>query len=136
MTLGEVEDSLCALIQRYATQNNITVKWEDTAGDIPAGQTVWLRVTLRVASSKQGSLSDNVGKRLWTTQGVLMVQVFAPSGSGATTGGTIAEGLVGVLRNYSDGSLWLRNVMSTRIGASGAFFQHNVTASFTCDDRG
>lgn len=136
MTPGEAEDSLCRVVQQFATAKGLTVKWEDVPGDIPGGQAMWLRVTVRVASSKQGSLSDNIGKRLWTTQGVLMVQVFAPTGSGTTTGGAVAEQLVELLRNYSDGSLWLRDVMSTKIGASGAFYQHNVTATFTCDDRG
>lgn len=95
----------------------------------------WARVTVTHGPRGQGSLADHEGKRRYTAVGLIIIQVFTPSGNGLS----ISDDLCKILEDALDGAVtpsgvWFRNVRSSEIGKSGPWFQTNVVAEFEYDE--
>ena len=107
--------------------------YSDVGGKIPTSEGVWARATIRHAVGSQSSLGG-IGSRKFTDKGTVIVQVFAPVGDGSTACYEAARLVQNAYRDARNPSVWFRDVRMNEIGASGAFEQINVLATFSYDD--
>jgi hypothetical protein len=91
----------------------------------------WIRPTIVGESGSQKSLGASPRFRRY---GVLIVQVFVPSGDGIDVALGHADALVAALEGQSLASgVVFESVSSQRIGRDGDFYQVNISAPFWWD---
>lgn len=102
----------------------------------PAGA-YWLRVTEQMVTESQTALAGGYGAKLYTSQGLIFAQVFAPANDppAYTRGRALAAMCRNTLRKREPRDLvWFRNAKIAPIGLSGAWYQFNVSATFQFDE--
>jgi len=99
----------------------------------PAASSAWARVTLRHVEADQRSLQAQ--DQLYENEGILIVQLFEPSGRGLALS-TLTTPMLQALRVTTTPSLvWFRRVTSAEQGISEHWYQTNVSAIFQYDTR-
>ena len=135
MTFDEARDVMVGVFySAWKTLGSLPIVWTDIPGDVPKGETVWARVTLRHATGGQASLAGEDGARRWKREGTLFVQVFAPVGDGSVKVYATAQAVSNAFQSARGLSVWFRNIRINEVGTSGAFEQINVLVDFTYDD--
>jgi hypothetical protein len=99
------------------------------------GNEAWARVSVRHEAGDQRSLGVT-GGRVFTRFGVVIVQIFVPSGKHGLVlvdrlGNVALSAFEG--KETSAGSVWFRNAAYREAGVDNGFFQANVTAEFQYD---
>ena len=115
------------------------VRWQgDDSGTKPDASAAWARITINHATAGQETLGT-VGNRCFERNGTVIIQVFAPLSRGE--GLTQAEALAMIAQNAFEGKtagpggeIWFRDVVINEIGPDAAWFQINVSATFTYDE--
>lgn len=114
------------------------VIYEDSDKQPPDGEDpplTWARVTVRHVFSAQSALSDDAGKRRYTRDGLVTIQLFTPFNEGLSNADTIASLLQGAFLGVSTpNGVWFRNVRTNEVGVDGPWFQTNVLADFRYDE--
>ena len=98
---------------------------------------VWARLRIQHETGRQTGLRNVNGAPLFGRAGTIIVQVFVPLGSGLKKAYDEAEIVLGAFegrRTPSD--VWFRNCRLQEVGASGNWYQINVYADMTYDQRG
>lgn len=134
MTREEARDALLGRV--LSLFENITpgfsVVYEDTSGKPTDPQ--WARVSVRHTSGNQATLSSPTGVRRYRRTGILVVELYTPSGKGTTlsdqTSTTIENGFLSW--STPDG-LWFRNVRTEEAGNEGQWYHANVIIEFEYD---
>lgn len=132
MTYIEARDEMFAVFQAVWSQLGYYAAYQDIPATPPSDQ-IWARVTLRHSTGGAASLTGALGKRRFTRNGTLYIQVFTPSGDGSTAGYTTSALLTDAYEK-AIGCVRYRNVRINEVGTSGAFDQINVMADFTYDE--
>lgn len=131
MTPEEAEDIILGIFK--TAWDPRPAVYDDDPGNIPTGEVVWARATIRHATGRQSSLAGAIGTRRFTDEGTVFVQVFAPVGDGSTACMAAAREVQNAYRDARS-RVWFRDVRLNEVGASGAFYQINVLATFSYDD--
>lgn len=128
-------DELTGLVRTALEAEGVVMRYEDRENDPPKTTTVnWARVTVRHNVRSQGSLSNEQGKRRFTSVGTLTTQIFAISGTGLSSADELSMVLLEALDGKRTASgVWLRNARMNEVGPSGHWFQVNVLADFMYD---
>lgn len=113
---------------------DVVAVWPDVPGDTPT-DTKWIRATVRHATGRQSSLSNEFGVRKFTKAGLLMVQCFAPVGDGELAARDLADVFVEKLETITNSPVWYRNIRLNEVGKDGPAVQVNVMAEFQYDDH-
>lgn len=108
-------------------------EYEDVPGHKPASDVTWARATVRHATGNQSSLGSDTGTRKFTDEGTVIIQVFSPVGDGSTASRAAAEVVLNAYRDARDPNVWFRDAKLNEVGSDGAFYQTNVTATFSYD---
>lgn len=97
----------------------------------PDGSLPWARVALRHVEAEQRTLQAQ--GQIWENEGILIVQLFEPSGRGLATD-TLSTPLMKALRAHiTPGVCWFRRVTRDEKGISEHWHQTNVNAIFEYD---
>lgn len=136
-TFSEARDYMLSVFKAaWDTTGNPAVyegvaRTPDTEGNIPDAP-VWARATIRHADGFQSSLTGplEVFKK-FENIGVVIVQVFARIGDGASAAYDAAQLVATAYRVSRNLPVWFRNVRINEIGTKGEFHQINVIADFT-----
>ena len=112
------------------------INYPNKVEKLPDGSAPWARVMVAPTKSEQRSISRP--GQIYTSEGVLIVQVFTPSGDGISS--TSATSLVKILLDslrgqQTQGGLFFMDVTAQPIGKSGAWFQTNVSCRWQYDER-
>jgi hypothetical protein len=107
--------------------------YTDVPGQVPTGEVVWARATIKHATGRQTSLGGPAGKK-YTDRGTVFVQVFAPVGDGSTACYAAAQEVRNAFRDANHPDVWFTNARLNEVGSAGGFDQINVTATFSYDD--
>lgn len=96
--------------------------------------TPWARVTIRTNLRKQRTLGG-VGSRIYTTQGILFVEVFTPTGDGNVTSYQIAESIRDEFErpNVASNHVWFRESRLTENGVEGLWSRTTVTSEWEAE---
>jgi hypothetical protein len=132
MTPEEAEDIILGIF-KTAWDPNPAV-YDDVPGNKPAGDVIWARATVKHATGRQSSLGNAGGKRRYTFEGTVTVQVFSPVGDGSTAGLDAAKVVLNAYEDARNPDVWFRDARLNEVGSSGAFDQINVLATFSYDD--
>lgn len=102
----------------------------------PDQGTTYARATVRHTVGGQRSLGQ-VGNRIFTHPGVIIIQCFGPVKSG--NGLTIAEGLANIAKDAFEGrsssSIWFQNCRINEVGSAvDGWYQVNAVADFSYDE--
>ncbi|HNQ99661.1 MAG TPA: phage tail terminator-like protein [Trueperaceae bacterium] len=100
-----------------------------------SGSECWVRATVQ-HNGEGGHTLGEPGTRLWTSTGIVMIQVFVPQDEGKVR----ALRLCKVARDAFQGAatpsgVWFRNVRIVHVGRSDPWYQMNVVAEFQYDER-
>lgn len=102
----------------------------------PTAEELWARVTVQHFVGAQVTLSGATGARRFRHNGLVTVQLFAPSGEGLETldaaATIVKQAFEGV--TTSPGRVLFRNVRVNEIGPDGQWFNVNVLADFEYDE--
>lgn len=104
------------------------VNYPNTAEKKPAGSLPWARVTLRHVEAEQETLQAQ--GQLYENEGILIIQLFEPSGRGLAQSTMTTPMLNGLRAKYTPGLVWFRRVTSSEQGISEHWHQTNVSAIF------
>lgn len=96
--------------------------------------TPWARITIRTNLRKQKTLGG-VGFRRYTTQGILFVEVFTPTGDGNVTSYSIAETIRDEFErpNVASNSVWTRESRLTENGVEGLWSRTTITTEWEAE---
>lgn len=108
-----------------------TIIYPNTGTPVPTvGTTTWARVMLQHVQGGQRSIpQENQHSR---QEGIVIIQVFEPSGRGLGAS-TVSDVLLRALRRAAVSSLFFKNATKEEIGISGPWFQVNISAQFDYD---
>ena len=95
----------------------------------------WARVNIVHGSGGQTALAGADGSRRFDRGGVLIAQIFVPTGEGAAR----SQQLQKLVSDAYEGQatprhIWFRNVRVNEVGPSDGWWQVNVIAEFTYDE--
>lgn len=113
----------------------VPLVFEDFDVDLSASTAPWARVTVRHATGRQASLSNEAGKRTFRREGTVFVQIFTPFGDGLS----LSDSLANIAARAFEGKetpfhVWFRNVRLNEIGRDGHWYNVNVLADYEYDE--
>lgn len=132
-TYAEARDEMNAQVTEAWLDANPTypIFYDDRPGSKPNTELPWARVTVRHNRGDQETLSNPIGQRLFSRDGLVIVQIFTPVGAGLRKSDTLAKVVSDALEGKTTPSgVWFRNVRLREIGPDGSFFQTNVIGEF------
>lgn len=138
-SLTDARDEMLALFKAAwdgaPASANVPVRYPDRKEDKPPSGAPWARVSVTHANSGQATLANHDGKRKFTRNGVITVQIFTPFGRGSND----ADALAKIAQDAFEGKatanqIWFRDVTVNEIGQDGEWNQTNVLATFTYDE--
>lgn len=139
-TIEQARDEIHALFHAAWDATQKTVIYDDIKGEIPktndpAGNPdAWARITVQHATSNQATLANHLGKRRFTRNGLVTVQIFTPLGTGLLVADQLYQIALDTFQGkVTPGNIWFRNARLQEIGAEGEWFQGNVSADFEYD---
>lgn len=97
----------------------------------PAASLSWARVMLRHVEAEQRTLQAQ--DQLYENEGIVIVQLFEPSGSGLAKSILTTPMLKALRAKSTPGLVWFRRVTSLEVGISEHWYQTNVSAIFQYD---
>lgn len=105
--------------------------FDDRKGQKPATDIPWARLTVQHNRGDQEALANAIGRRLFSRDGLVIVQIFTPAGEGLRTSDALAKVVSDALEGKATpNGVWFRNVRLREVGPDGAFHQVNVIAEF------
>lgn len=108
--------------------------FDDTAKQVPADGTVkWVRISVKHGNGTRTSLGKKDGKSKNTQSGSVFVEIFTPRDDGLADSDTISAAFAEVLRNFSDGDIWIADVSEVEMGEDGDWFRADIIADFSYD---
>jgi hypothetical protein len=110
--------------------------WDNVKGDPPATTIPYCRVSIKHVSSRQTTFGE-IGCRSFQRNGVVIVQLFTPTGEGSTQFDTLAKTISEAFEGVSTpNNLWFRRVSPPiEVGKSGEWYQTNISADFEYDQK-
>lgn len=94
---------------------------------IDAGATAWARISWKPNTRKQTAINGSVGNRLFTQTGIMIVEVYTPSGDGCKLDRTLTRLVERAFEGISTlNGLWFRNVGTNPGEADGTMWHSNV----------
>jgi hypothetical protein len=114
-----------------ATAPPVLYPHQDTGQEPALTAQPFARVFVTHATGEQRSLGA-AGGRVFTNEGIVFVQVFAPlvGGAGFDKAQRLAEVAKAAFEGVRTASVWFRAARFQEIGAEGPFYQINVAADF------
>lgn len=108
--------------------------YPNLAGDPPTDPAPWARVSISHSPGSQTLGDDTTGRR-YERYGLLLVQVFVPTGEGLPRALNLAKIITDAFEGATTPSgVWFRNVRVNEVGPDGSWYQVNVIAEFTYDE--
>lgn len=138
-TLPEAYDDIMSRIKAKLDTVSLPVSYPDTPVDdatqaaIDSGSLPWARVTFLPNLRSQTSLAGT-GNAKYTAKGVVMVEIYAPSGDG----GTLQRALTDLAETAYEGvstsnGVWYTNVRTEQPRPDGHWTHANVIAEWSYD---
>ena len=116
----------------------LAVKYPDMAAPtnpFPPATASWARVS--ISDEGEGRLPPLVGElgsRRYTTDGLLIVELYALSGDGRSAAQTLGQTVLAAFRGQKTaGGVWFRRARVNDIGADGAWYHVNAVVEFQYD---
>jgi len=111
------------------TNGNIVQEATDNNGN----PRPWVRFSIRPGAAQQQSLGAP-GSRRFRQTGVVICQIFVPTGQGDGSAHEIADDIAASLRGVTDSGVRLRATTPPQfVGPDGAWWQANSTTEFEFD---
>ena len=135
-TYDTANDEILAFFKTAWDTTGLLALYENVAGTKPPTQAAWARVTVRHGPGGQTALTGSLGTNRFDRTGLVTVQIFIPNGQGLSQGYSLGKVVTDAFEGKSTASaVWFRNVTPpNEIGASGEWFQLNVTIGFEYDE--
>lgn len=132
-------DTMQKLATKWAT-TGLPIKYSNIPLDaamqtaIDTGDTAWARVTYKPNLRDQTSLASS-GNAKYTAQGIVIVDIFTPTGDG----GTLARTLYSLVETAWEGvstpnGVWYRNVRTSDEGQDGHYWHTQTIAEWSYDE--
>ena len=137
LTLAEARDEMLGLVRDAAAGLDVYVVWENTAFERPEDDPVtpWIRAGVQHATRQQSSLAGSTGVRIYTSTGILTVEVNTPPNDGYELADELAETFRNAFEGVSTSNgVWFRNVRTSEVGLVGGWWRTDVLADFTYDE--
>lgn len=126
-------------LQMKAARPRVPIAWPNTRFDpatdfVAATHQAWARITMLGGEGRIAS-SGSPGTRRWRHVGLVVVQVFAPLGSGAAAALAVADDVATALQGVSVDGVTLQAASIRVIGtdAEGAWYQVNIETPYRYD---
>jgi hypothetical protein len=105
--------------------------------DLDASTDLWARLRIVHADGNQSTLVANEGHKRFERTGTVFVQMFSPRGKGLKGAYDEAETMLSAFEGKrTPNDVWFRRCRIEEIGESGSWYQINVVAEFTYEQRG
>lgn len=144
LTILAARDEMLALFQTawLADANSLAVPiiWEDVTDDPPFTDTAknpdpWVKITVNHSAGGQATLANDAGKSRFRRQGVIVVGVYTPFGTGRTKADTLAEIAMKAFEGKKTaGGVWFRAVRMNEGTRTGAWTVTQVFAEFQYEE--
>lgn len=140
MPYNSITEARDAMQSMFATAWNAqtppvpVLAYDDKPFTTPPGTHSWARVSIIHNKGIQATLGA-IGSRRFRKLGIIVVQIFSPSGGGLTVNDALVKIAIDTFegKNTKPDGVTFLNVRSQEIGTSGSWFQTNVTSQFEYD---
>jgi hypothetical protein len=113
---------------------SVSISWPDKPFTIP-DRTAWARAVLQHSNAGTQSLKGGLGKATYERQGVLIVQVFTPSGQGLSEAYDMCKLLADAFEGKaSPNGVWFRRARINEADKMGDYSQVNFIVEFSYDE--
>lgn len=134
-SFSEAQDQVIGVFSTaWATLSPVPpVHYPDRVPDepFPPKSGTWARVTMQDTEGDRVSLGRTARYR---TDGVLIIQLFAPGGTGRQTTRALAELVLAAFRGKrTAGGVWFHRERAQDVGADGHWWQTNVVIEYQYD---
>jgi hypothetical protein len=96
----------------------------------------WARACIDFDTQDTASIGGADGATLWRNQGMLKIQIFTASGTGAKLSDTLVQLLLAKFRGSkaADGEVWFQRIQQDQ-GPDGAWWMHCLYIQFVWHER-
>lgn len=135
LTYWEAVEEMNTMLYDAWSTTGYEMTWEAVGEDREETSDPWATAAIRHADALQDTLGG-VGNRSFRRVGVIIVQIFTPTGNGLQESYDLAKVVIDAFEGKaSPGGVWFRNVRLNEIGHEGHFMQTNVLVDFRYDER-
>lgn len=142
MTDTEARDEILAVLATAwaasGTTSSIPLSYVGDGASVPTDNDTtpaWARADVREVLSRDASLTGANGTKRYENRGLVVLQIFTPTGDGHATADAIKNVFKEAFRGTKTANgVWFRNVRVTPVGTSGAWYQHNGIAEYSYDE--
>lgn len=137
LTLAQARDDILTVFKTAWDTTSYPAMYDDVDGDdIPTDtSSPWARITVKHDKGQQTALCGADGSKRFTRTGVIIIQIFTPSGEGLSSSDTSVKIIQDAFEGKkSTNGVWFRDVDYKEIGPSGDYYQVNVIIQFEYDE--
>lgn len=139
-TAAEAYNDTMAKFKAQWDTTGLPCKYPDIVLDTPmqaaidTGLTAWARVTYLPNTRTQTSISGPT-KAKFTAEGVVIVQIFTPTGDGGVLARTLYTLVEKAFEQVATlNGVWYRNTRTNPVPGQGQWVQNNVTSEWSYDE--
>lgn len=112
------------------------VAYPNVTFDRPPDNSPWARVSVKHNTGAQATVGGSPGNRRFRRFGMVVVELFTPTGQGLTASDKYAKVAYDAFegKSASPGGAFFYNVRVNEVGEDGAWFHTNVIAEFQWDE--
>jgi hypothetical protein len=134
MNITEARDAMLADLTAALPQE-FPVSYVDAAPvEALDGRTAWARCTVKHIDGKQRGFGGD-GTKKYESIGIACIEIFAPVGTGLTTGDALASDAKRYLEGLRSSQVWYRNIRAADVGMDGGYQKINIYADFSYEDH-
>lgn len=119
-----LNDARKILAARMATWTATPICWPNTP-PLTALNTPWVRFTVVGGGDAYATISTGAAI---AERGRVVVQIFAPSGTGDGTISTLRDGIAALFRKYTTSGLYCGAISEQCVGDSDGWYQINISS--------
>lgn len=137
LSYSEAVVAITTPFEQVRAAEGFEAHYPNVPGSVPPSDTLWARATVRHADGGQSTLSGpKFGQVRYQAVGVLIIQVFCPSGIGNQPAYDVAQKLQRAYVNARGLKVSFYKARINEVGANGGFEQINFLVNFEYDQNG
>ncbi len=130
----DFRDRMLTPLKAVVDAQSLYAIYDDSPKQVPTDGTVkWVRISVKHRNGSRASLGRADGTSKHTQSGFVFIEIYTPREGGLVDSDILSTAFAEVLRNFSDGDIWISDVSEMEMGEDGNWFRSDIVAEFSYD---